>query len=158
MAIAKWTDFNAADTAVASASLNGLLSGAAAANHVLGAAIDNRLSASGGWVYGDLEIVLSAAITTGAGAPFLAAFIIPALDGTNYATTNGASTAGPTASQYGGQRVSPPAATAVQVLHIRGLILPQSLFKVMLNNQLGVALPATSTSTCKLYRYSEQSV
>jgi hypothetical protein len=41
--------------------------------------------------------------------------------------------------------------------HLRGIILPPQSFKLMVNNVLGVAFPATSTSTCKLYRYNEQS-
>lgn len=153
----KWGAVATADIAVPSANLNALASGTAAANYVLGAAINN-IPATLGALYGDFELNLSSAVTAGAGAPFLAVYIIPSLDGTNYATTNGGTTAGPTSPNYLAGVILVPASTAVKVLQLRGIILPPSNFKVMINSQLGVALPSTNTSTARLYRYGEQAV
>jgi hypothetical protein len=160
MPTANWTAYAAADTAVASADLNALASGTAAANFRLGAAIDNS---SSGYLYGDLEIVIRDAtpadstITTGTGSPFLDVYIIRNLDdGTRYGTTNGGSTAGPTAAQYLAGSVVLPASTAVGVIIVPGLILPPAHFKIMINNQLGVTFPSNNNCLCRLYRYGEE--
>lgn len=155
-AIAKWQAYSSV-TGIAGTSLNGIASGTAAVNYVLGAAIDNT-PASAGYFLADFELNLSSAVTAGTGSPFLAVYLIPSFDGTNYATTNGGTTAGPTSAAYFVGSIVVPASTAAKVLQLRGFVLPPCNFKVMINNQLGVALPATTTSTCTLYRYSEQSV
>jgi hypothetical protein len=50
------------------------------------------------------------------------------------------------------------ASTSTSIMVARGLVLPPSLFKVMIQNNLGIAFPSTNTSVCSLYRYGEQSV
>lgn len=149
---AKWLTYNTADTAVASASLNALASG----SYALGAAIDNTVT-SNGFLYGDLELVLSSAITSGTGSPYVGVYLLPTMDGTNYPTPPGG-TAGATGFQYFVGSMATPASTSTQVLHLRGILLPPQSFKIMIQNVLGAALPSTNTSTCKLYRYGEQAV
>lgn len=151
MSTAKWTAYNTADTAVAGASMNALASG----SYALGSAINNS---SDLYLYGDLEIVLSSGVTAGSGAPYVDVWVLPAMDGTNYPTTNGGTTAGATATQYLAGTISPPASTSVTVMQLRGIVLPPQSFKVMIRNVLGAAFPSTDTSTCKLYRYNEQAV
>lgn len=149
---AKWTPVNTPDTAVAGASMNAL----ADAGFALGAAIDNT-PATGTFLYGDLEIILSSAVTTGSGAPYIGVFVLPAMDGTSYPNPPGGSAGATPASYQVGSIVANPS-TGFTVGHLRGIVLPPYLFKIEIVNHLGVALPATSTSTCKLYRYGEQSV
>lgn len=153
----KWSDVATSDVAIAGTSLNAIASGTSAANFVLGNIINN-VPATMGALYGDFELNLSSAVTAGAGAPFLAVYLIPSLDGTNYATTNGGITAGPTSPNYLAGSILVPASVAVKVLLLRGIILPPSNFKLMINNQLGVALPAVNTNSARLYRYGEQAV
>lgn len=157
---ARWTTYDAFDTAVASTDLNGLASGTAAANFRLGATIDNSTARR---LYADIEIVFrdgtpaDTTITAGAGAPFLDIYILPSLDGgTRYPTTNGGATAGPTALIYRAVSLIVPASTAVGILVARQVILPPAAFRVMINNQLGVAFPANNNSLCRLRRYGEE--
>lgn len=158
-----WSGGPAADTAIAGADLNALASGTAAANYKIGAAIDNRGSEGHGYYYGDLEIVFrdgtpaDTTITTGAGAPFLDIYFIPSADGSRYATTNGAATAGPTQDGLRARAWAAPASTALGIIYIPRLILPAFYFKVMINNQLGAAFPSTNNTLCRLYRYGERS-
>lgn len=148
----KWTAYATADTAIASASLSALAGG----SYVLGAAIDNSTDLH---LWGDLEIVLSSAVTTTSGAPYVAVYLLPSQDGgTEYPTTNGSSTAGATANSYLVGTIAPPASTLVKTMALRGIALTPGLFKIMIQNNLGAAFPSTSTSTVKLRRYSEQGV
>lgn len=162
MAIARWTGYQSADTAVASSSLNGLTDG----SYALGAAIDNTRSGGNlGWLYADLEIVFrngtpaDTTITAGSGAPYLGVFILPSLDGgTRYPTTGGGGSAGATAAQHLRHAHAVPASTAVGIIVIPGLILPPGFFKVMLLNKLGVTFPSNNNNLCRIYRYSEEGV
>ncbi|MFC0384318.1 hypothetical protein [Muricoccus vinaceus] len=146
-----WGPLTVSD-AIPSASLNSFPSGTAAANHVLGDAIDNTL----GPTMGDLEIVLASGVTTAANtSPYVNVWLIPALDGVNFGTTNGGTTAGPTQNTYSVGPIMVPASTSVKVMHLRGIVLPPCPFKIMINSQIGVAWPA-SGNTAKLYRYGER--
>ena len=149
MSTAKWTAYGAADTAIAGTSLNALANNAYALGSAIGNSTDLKL-------YGDLEIVLSSSVTAGSGAPYVAVYLLPTMDGTNYPTTGGGTSAGATAPQYLAGTIAPPASTGVTVLQLRGIVLPPTAFKVMIQNVLGAALPSTDTSTVKLYRYGEQ--
>lgn len=145
MSTFKWTAYNTADTAVASTSLNALANG----SYALGAAIDNTSLL---YLYGDLVIVLSSAVTPTSGSiPTVNVTLLPAPDGTNY-PTSGTGTAGNMTAGV----VSSVASVATSVFVLRGIVLPPSLFKIQVQNNLSVAFPATNTSTCKLYRYGEQ--
>lgn len=145
MSTFKWTSYNTADTAIASTSLNALANGA----YALGAAIDNT---SGLYLYGDLVIVLSSAITPSSGSiPTVPVSLLPSPDGTNYPTSG----SGTTGNLLVGV-ISAVASVATSVLVLRGIVLPPALFKIQIQNNMSVAFPATSTSTGKLYRYNEQ--
>lgn len=136
------------DTAVAGASMNALASGA----YALGAAINNTPTAGSTVSYdlADLTLTLSSAVTTGAGSVFLTVWILAAVDGTNYPTPPGA-TAGPAplSLSYSFQQIASTSTTTIVCPNIP--ILPYN-FKVQIQNNLGVAFPATSTSTCQLQR------
>lgn len=142
MAVFKWTSYQAADTAVAGATMNALANGA----YAYGAEIDNSI---GLFQYGDLSLALSAAVTSVAPA-FLSVFLLPNVD-TNYQASSG----DPGISQLVGTWSGPGG--SIRYVQVRGIVIPQK-FKIVIQNNLGVALPATSTSVCSLRRYSEQSV
>lgn len=147
MSTFKWTGYNTPDTALTSTSMNGLSSG----GYSLGPAIDNT---SGLYLYGDLVLVLSSAVTPPAGSiPTVNVALLPSPDGTNYPT----SLSGTAGNLLVGV-ISSVASVATSVLVLRGIVLPPALFKIQVQNNLGVAFPATTTSTCKLYRYNEQAI
>ncbi|MDB5849795.1 MAG: hypothetical protein JWP29_3547 [Rhodoferax sp.] len=144
MTVSKWTVYNTADTAVAGATMNALANGA----YAYGAEIDNS---TGLYLYGDLELALSSAVTSVAPA-FLSVFIIP-----NVGTGNYVASAGNPGSSYL-RGTGSFAGGSIQFMQVQGLILTPGKFKIVIQNNLGVALPATSTSVCSLYRYGEQSI
>lgn len=146
-----WTSYNAADTAVAGASMNALANG----NFALGAAIDNTSLL---YTDADLLIVLSSAVTTaGTGAPTIQVWLLPAVDGSNYPAPPGASANTAPSNLLAGTIMAVPG-TSTSVLVLRGIIVPPALFKIQIQNNLGVAFPATNTSVCSLYRYRLQNV
>lgn len=151
MALVKWAAPVSA-TAVAGASMNAL----ADAAYAMGAAIDNTVT-SNGYLYGDLDLVLSGSVTAGANAPHVAVFLLPTLDGTNYPTPPGG-TAGATPGTYlvGTMHAQPSAGFTVGI--IRGIVLPPFSFRIAIQNSLGVAFPSGTGSLCRLYRYYEQAV
>lgn len=137
------------DTAVAGTSMNAL---GGSGSFALGAAINNVPNEGSVVSYdlGDLIIVLSSAVTTGATAPSIVVAILPAVDGTNYPTPPGGSgAAAPPYLTYTFQMV---ASVSTSVIVCPNIPLPPYLFKTMIQNNLGVALPATNTSTCQLQR------
>ena len=54
--------------------------------------------------------------------------------------------------------ISMIASTSTSYMVLRGIVLPPSKFKINIQNNLGVAFPTSSSSTCLLYRYNEQAV
>lgn len=136
------------DTAVAGTSLNALANGA----YALGAAINNTPTDGSVVSYdlGDLTITLSSAVTLGTGAPSLVVWILPAVDGTNYPNPPGATAgAAPLSLSHTYQQVASASTTTIVCPDVP---LPPYSFKVQIQNNLGVALPATNTSTCQLQR------
>lgn len=151
MALLEWTAYNTPDTAVAGASMNALGS----SNYALGAAIDNT---SALYTDGDLWIALSSAVAAGSGSPSITVWLLPSLDGTNYPTTNGSTTAGAAASNLVAGTILVPPSVNVQYMALRGIPIPPAKFLIQIQQTLGVAFPATNTSVCSLYRYRLQSV
>lgn len=141
--------YHAADTAVAGTSLNAL----ATAGYAMGAAIDNSADLL---TDADLLIVLSSAVTAGATNPNVSVWVLPAIDGTNYPTPPGG-TAGAAPNNLWVGSIIVPASSSVSALTLRGILIPPCLFKVQIQTNLGVTLPATNTSTCQLYRYGLKS-
>ena len=136
------------DTAVAGATMNALANAA----YALGAAIANTPTAGTTVSYdmGDLTITLSSAVTAGAGSPYIAVWILPAVDGTNYPTPPGASgAAAPLGLSYSFPMV---ASVSTSTIVCPNIPIPPYNFKIMLQNNLGVAFPATNTSTCQMQR------
>jgi hypothetical protein len=152
MPAAKWgaVTVDAAVPSGAGSPLNALANSA----YALGSAIDNTPATLGAF-YGDLEVVLSSSVSAGTGTPYIGVYLLPSLDGTNYPTPPGGS-AGATPASYFVGSILANASTGFTVGHLRGIVLPPFNFKILIQNVLGVALPATNTSTVKLYRYSEQ--
>jgi hypothetical protein len=139
------------DTAIASASLNALANAA----YAIGAAINNTPTSGATVSYdlGDLTIQLSSAVTTGTGQPYLNVYELPAVDGTNYASPNAASA--PPPSLLVGTFWA-PASTSIQTIVVPDLRLLPYNIKFLIQNNLGVAFPATNTSTCQLQRRTVQ--
>lgn len=137
------------DTAVAGTSMNALASG----SYALGAAIDNRPTAGSVVSYdvADLTITLSSAVTAGSSGPYLSVYILPAVDGTNYPSPPGG-TAGAAPTNLLAGTYQGVASTSTQTIVVGNIPIPPQLFKVMILNALGVALPATNTSTCQIQR------
>ena len=134
------------DTAIAGASLNGLASGA----YALGAAINNTPTAGSVVSYdmADLTITLSSGVTPVAPA-YLTVWILPAVDGTNYPSPPGATAgAAPTALSY----TFPMVAANTTTMVCPNIPIPPYNFKVQIQNNLGVNLPSTNTSTAQLSR------
>lgn len=137
------------DTAIAGTSLNALASG----SYALGAAINNTPVDGSVVSYdlADLTITLSSAVTTAAGAPNVSVWLLPAVDATNYPTPPGASAAAaPTSLMVG--TYQGVASTSTSTIVITNIQIPPYNFEIMIQNNLGVTLPATNTSTCQLQR------
>jgi hypothetical protein len=135
------------DTAIPGSSMNALGIGA----YAMGTAIDNRPTA-GSVVsddMADLTITLSSAVTAGA-TPYLTVWILPAVDGVNYPNPPGATAgAGPLSLSYSFQQV---ASVSTLTIVCPNIPIPPYLFKLQIQNNLGVAFPSTNTSTCQLQR------
>lgn len=137
------------DTAVAGTSMNALASG----SYALGGAINNTPTDGSVVSYdlADLTITLSSAVTVGSGAPYLSVYILPAVDGTNYPTPPGGSAAAAPANLLVGTYQAVPS-TSTSTLVVANIPIPPCNFKVMIQNLLGVTLPATNTSTAQIQR------
>jgi hypothetical protein len=139
----RWASYNTPDAAVAGATLNALANAA----YAYGAEIDNSV---GLYLYGDLTVALSSAVTSVSPA-FLNVYILPNID-THYTATTG----NPGSSYISGVWLG--AGGSIQYFQVRGMVLPPSKMTIVIQNNLGVAFPATTTSVCSLYRYYEQSI
>lgn len=153
MSTFKWSAYNTADTAVAGSLMNALATGAYTQP---GTAINNTV---GLYLYGDLSITLSSAVSVPSGGlPTISVWLLPSLDGgTTYPLPPGNAAAAPPANLLVGTMAMVPGVSTSSMV-LRGIVLPPSFFKILIQNNLGVAFPSTSTSTCSLYRYYEQAV
>lgn len=136
--------YNTAD-ALGSA-CNALANGAVAVSGV----IDNTPATLGhaAYEFGDIELVMSAAITSGSGSPYVQAVALRCLDGTNY------DQAGVSNNQIFPVTGSVPEPVfpsgSISVIYIKRVPLPATLFKIAILNETGVAFAATVTAS--LYR------
>lgn len=141
------------DTAVAGTSMNALTSG----SYALGAAIDNRPTSGSVVAYdlADLVLILSSAVTLGTGVVMLPVWVLEAVDGgtTNYASPNSAAAA--SMSLQRGVFVG-VAGASTSVIVVPNILIGPYSFKVLIQNSLGVSLPATNTSTCQIQRKTLQ--
>lgn len=92
----------------------------------------------------ELWLVLGSAITTGSGAPYLAATVVDQLDGTNY-ETSGVFGGVPFPLTNTATEPLPPA-TTMNTAKVR-FPVRACVFQVMLYNASGAAFPATVTAT-----------
>ncbi len=103
-------------------------------------------------LFADFELFVSTTSARAAGSYF-ALYILEELDGTNYG--------------FGGDSLDPPAsawvgnfpidaATATRYIHLREVPLPPTDFKVLIINNMDVAMAATA-NTLKFARYNYES-
>lgn len=141
----RWT----APTAIASALTTELNSLADGAYSAASSAIDNTSNR-----YTHMALEINLASLTPATSPYLAVYLLPSIDGTNYVD--------------GGGATAPPAGTLVAVVDlstsagvklrgVTGIPVPPLLFKLVLLNEANVALGA-SGNTVEYRLYSEEDV
>lgn len=139
-----WLNYPAATTYL-STELNALADGA----NKLGAAIDNTAN---GDMYMDLELYLAAQGSARDSGAYVAVYILPSVDGTNYC--------------YGADALDPPAtawranfsldaATTARYTTITHILLPAGKFKILVINETGQAFAAT-LNTLKYTLYNEE--
>lgn len=152
MTVEKW---NAGTiTTLASTELNSLANAASA----LGVEFNNTVD---DYLYGVFELTVTFGTNPTAGRT-VDLYIIPAIDGTNYATTITGASGYAQSNSYAGS-FPLQAVTTLQRLNVGGtgyrglLYLPPVKFKAMLINNAGVAFPA-SGSTLKMVPYRRESV
>ena len=104
-------------------------------------------------MYADFE--LSIAATSSRTASGVGLYILAELDGTNYQYGSGSLT--PSGNAYKGSFLFDTGQTAARVDIITGILLPPGNFKVLVKNELGVAL-ASSGNTLTMRRYNTESV
>jgi hypothetical protein len=105
------------------------------------------------YLYMDVELVLAAARTAGAGTPRVDVYLVPALDGTNVANPPG-TTPGLTPGHYfRGSILANPSASFTRGA-LSGIVLQPIKYLIAINNQLGVTF-STGTHVLTGYRYGE---
>lgn len=144
----KYTSYGTAVTAL-STELSGLADGGWA----VGPLLNNTTNLD---LYAVLDIVLSAGVTVGANDPRLDLYILPAPDGTNSPVPPGTTSGAIPISYRIGAIAANPSASFTRGNLRQAIILP-GYFRIGLQNNLGVALPA-SGNVLSMYPYSEQSV
>lgn len=101
---------------------------------------------------GDIELAMSTTVTLAAPAT-LAVLLLPNVGSGNYAAASGNPGPG-----YFAGAVQLVAAATPQSMQILRVPLVTNKFKIVVFNNLGVALPSNTSSTLKLYRYGLQVV
>jgi hypothetical protein len=123
---------------------------AASTGKAISAAIDNSSNLD---LFDDLELVVTFATAPTANT-IVEVYLVPAVDGTNYA--DGSTTVLPQASLYvGGFQVRN--VNTIQRMALRGISLPPGLFKYLVQNTTNQGFPA-SGSTLKRNAYQYQVV
>lgn len=139
-----WLNYPAATTYLTT-ELNALADG----GNDLGAAIDNTAN---GDMYMDLELLLAEQGVARDSGAYVALYILPSVDGTNYC--------------YGGDSLDPPAnthranflfdaAVTARYSTITHILLPAGKFKILVMNETGQAFAATG-NTLKYTLYNEE--
>lgn len=141
--IGKWNAPSSTVT-VLTTQLDGLANNAATA---ASSAIANQTNLD---IYTDWELVLGS-LSPAAGA-FVSVYIMEAVDGTNYPAPSAADMRLQTTQLLFVAPLGTTAATA-QRIAIRNVVIPPGTFKIILDNQSGVALNATG-NTLKMNPYN----
>lgn len=145
------TKFTAKETAenVLTTELNGLTN----TSRKTSAAFSNDAATTERFLYADFELSLGTQ-TARTGSPNVVMYILPEVDGTNYAT--GSDTITPSSELIAGVFTFPADATAHRTI-LRGVLLPPSNFKVLIINNTSQTFNATG-NTLKMQRYGVESV
>lgn len=141
--IGKWGNL-AAVVSLLTTELNALGNGSASA---ASSAVANDTNLD---VYADIELVLAS--LSPAAPNYLTLYILEAIDGTNYPSATGSVLRNQPSQILCTFPIDTTAATAQRVT-VRNVVLPPGTFKVVLDNQAGVALGATG-NTVKMITYN----
>ncbi len=140
--IGKWNAPSAA-VSLLTTELNSLANGSASA---ASSAIANQTNLD---VYADIELVLAS--LSPASPNYCTLYILEAIDGSNYPSATGAVLRNQPSQILCTFPLDTSAATAQRIV-VRNVVLPPGTFKVVLDNQAGVALGA-SGNTVKMIPY-----
>lgn len=146
MGTTKWEAPQSATT-ILSTGLNSLGDGA----NAISAAQSND-AAGELYLYADFELYIAATSARAADAR-VELYILIELDGSNY--SYGGTALDPAPSMHVGDFQFDASGTAARYAHIRGVLLPPTDYKVLLINELGVAM-ASSGNTLKISEYNIQ--
>ena len=143
----KWSSPSAASSgnAIAGTALNALANDA----RVIGSEIDNE---TGKHMYADFELLCDFASNPSAGG-YVALYLIPSLDGTNYA--DGDASIVPAESLLVGA-FPVQANTNDQRIHLRGVLLPPLKFKPLVVNKSGQAFTSDNDHALSYRTYNEE--
>lgn len=150
MAVEKFSSYNTADALIdstAGAASSTSLYALANAAYAYSPEIDNSTLQ---YTLGEIELALSVTITLAAPAT-LTVLLLPNVGSGNYAASSG----NPGPGYYAGGVQLVVGATPQYIQILRVPLVPYK-FKIVVLNNLGVALPSNTLSTLKLYRYGLQ--
>lgn len=143
--LGKWGNL-AAVVSLLTTELNALANGSASA---ASGAIANQTNLD---IYADLELVLAS--LSPAAPNYCTLYLLEAVDGTNYPPATASVLRNQPSQILCTFPIDTTAATAQRIV-VRNVLLPPATFKVVLDNQAGVAL-AASGSTVKMITYGVQ--
>lgn len=148
MAIFKWAE-PSAEVTLLSTEMNTLGNGSRAvmASAHVNSGADQRN------MYGDFELSLATQGSARSSGAYVELYILPTLDGTNFAY--GDASLDPSPSKWRAN-FQYDAATTARVAIIEGILLPNCDFKVLVKNQTGQAF-AASGNTLTMKKYNTQS-
>lgn len=118
--------------------LNSLANGSASA---LSAEIDNSTNK---YLYADMELNLASLTPTAGG--YVALYLVPSVDGTNYPLFDTGASPGTANNNYFAGSFSTKAAAAAQRIAMREIQLPPGKYKLAVYNGAGVALAASGNT------------
>jgi hypothetical protein len=118
--------------------LNSLANGSTSA---LSAEIDNSTTK---YLYADMELYLASLTPTAGG--FVALYLVPSVDGTNYPLFDTGASPGAANNNYFVGSFSTKAAAAAQRIAMREIQLPPGKYKLAVYNGAGVALAASGNT------------
>jgi len=147
MATLRWAA-RAGEENVLTTELNSLANGA---NKITTSPVANDVSP---YMYGDFELSVAVQGSARSSGAYCSLYLIPTLDDTNYAF--GGDSLDPSANHLVGS-FQYDAATNARVDIIRGVLLPNSKFHVLVMNDTGQAF-ASSGNTLTMRRYNTESV
>jgi len=146
MAKQLWQGYEEAETTILSTELNSLVDG----GNIISASFNNTADL---FVFEDVEILVKS-VTTPAADAHIKLYILPSVDGTNFA--DGSDSIDPADSNEV-YTVLVRAVAADQYHTFRGIILPPGFYKYLIMQELGVTMAAT-LNTLKRRPYSLKTI